>query len=60
LYRAFGFEPLEEIQVTLPDGVTLPCVTMRKSIDVVALTAFRSVSRSGKAWERRGSCRNGS
>src|SRR5262245_3021410 len=28
LYRAVGFDPLEEIQVTMPDGVTLACVTM--------------------------------
>ena len=32
LYRAYGFEPLEELEITLPDGVTLPCVSMSMSI----------------------------
>jgi len=42
LYRAFGFQPVEEIQVTLPDGATLACMTMEKSIDVVAITTTSS------------------
>lgn len=42
LYRAFGFHPLEEIQVTMPDGVTLACVTMEKSIDVAGMTTASS------------------
>jgi GNAT superfamily N-acetyltransferase len=33
LYLACGFEPLEEIEVALSDGVRLACVSMRKSID---------------------------
>ena len=33
LYRAYGFEPLEEVEITLPDGVLLPCVSMSKAID---------------------------
>jgi len=33
LYRAYGFEPLEELEVTMPDGVTLECVSMEKRID---------------------------
>jgi GNAT superfamily N-acetyltransferase len=33
LYLACGFEPLEETEVTLSDGVTMGCVAMEKSID---------------------------
>jgi GNAT superfamily N-acetyltransferase len=33
LYRAYGFESLEEVEVTLADGVTIAGVTMEKSID---------------------------
>jgi GNAT superfamily N-acetyltransferase len=32
LYRAFGFQPIDEIEVTMPDGVTLACVTMGRPI----------------------------
>jgi GNAT superfamily N-acetyltransferase len=32
LYLAYGFEPLEESQVTLPDGVTVGTVSMEKEI----------------------------
>jgi GNAT superfamily N-acetyltransferase len=32
LYRACGFEPLEEFEVTLPDGARLACLSMEKSI----------------------------
>jgi len=32
LYSAYGFEPLEEFDVTLPDGVVLECVAMEKPI----------------------------
>ena len=32
LYLACGFEPLEEIEVTMPDGVTVAAVSMRKPI----------------------------
>jgi GNAT superfamily N-acetyltransferase len=32
LYLAYGFEPLDEVDVVLPDGVTIPCVTMEKPI----------------------------
>jgi GNAT superfamily N-acetyltransferase len=39
LYRAFGFHPVEEMQVQLPSAVTLACMTMEKSIDVAAMTA---------------------
>ncbi len=28
LYRAYGFRPLEEVEITMPDGVTLACVSM--------------------------------
>jgi GNAT superfamily N-acetyltransferase len=33
LYLAYGFEPLGEVEVTMPDGVTIPCVSMEKAID---------------------------
>ncbi len=36
LYLAYGFRPLEELEVTMPDGVTIPCVSMEKPIDVPA------------------------
>ena len=32
LYLAYGFEPLEEVEVTMPDGVTIACLTMEKPI----------------------------
>lgn len=32
LYRAYGFRSLEEVEITLPDGVKLPCVSMDKPI----------------------------
>lgn len=32
LYRAYGFEPVSEFDVTLSDGVTLACVGMKKAI----------------------------
>jgi GNAT superfamily N-acetyltransferase len=32
LYRAYGFRSLEESDITLPDGVKLPCVSMEKPI----------------------------
>jgi GNAT superfamily N-acetyltransferase len=33
LYLAYGFEPLGEVAVTMPDGVTIPCVSMEKAIE---------------------------
>jgi GNAT superfamily N-acetyltransferase len=33
LYRACGFRPLEELEITLEDGVTLECVSMDKPIE---------------------------
>ena len=33
LYAAYGFRPLEDTEVTMPDGVTIPCVSMEKPID---------------------------
>jgi GNAT superfamily N-acetyltransferase len=33
LYLAYGFEPLGEADVAMPDGVTLACVSMEKQID---------------------------
>jgi GNAT superfamily N-acetyltransferase len=32
LYLAYGFEPTEEFDVTMPDGVRIPCVAMEKPI----------------------------
>ena len=32
LYRAYGFEPVEEVDVRLPDGVTLKSMTMEKTV----------------------------
>ena len=32
LYLAYGFESLEEIEVTMPDGVTIACVVMEKPV----------------------------
>jgi GNAT superfamily N-acetyltransferase len=32
LYAAYGFEALEELEITMPDGMTLPCVTMEMRI----------------------------
>jgi GNAT superfamily N-acetyltransferase len=32
LYATYGFEALEELEITMPDGVTLPCVTMEMPI----------------------------
>ena len=34
LYLAYGFRPLEEVEVEMPGGVTIPCVSMEKQIDV--------------------------
>ena len=28
LYRAYGFVDVDEQEVTMPDGVTIPCVSM--------------------------------
>jgi predicted N-acetyltransferase YhbS len=33
LYLAYGFKPLEEYDVAMPDGVTLACVSMEKPIN---------------------------
>ena len=32
LYLAYGFRPLEETEVAMPDGVTIACVSMTKPI----------------------------
>jgi GNAT superfamily N-acetyltransferase len=32
LYLAYGFRPLEEVEVAMPDGVAIPCVAMEKRI----------------------------
>jgi GNAT superfamily N-acetyltransferase len=32
LYRAFGFEEVERVSVTMPDGVVVECVAMRRPI----------------------------
>ena len=33
LYLAYGFRPIEDVEVTVPDGVRIPCVAMEKPID---------------------------
>jgi GNAT superfamily N-acetyltransferase len=33
LYLAYGFQPLEKVDVAMPDGVTIACVSMEKSIE---------------------------
>jgi hypothetical protein len=33
LYRALGFADLEPVSVPLPDGLTLPCIRMQRSIE---------------------------
>lgn len=33
LYLDYGFRQLEEVDVSMPDGVTIACVTMEKPID---------------------------
>jgi GNAT superfamily N-acetyltransferase len=32
LYRAYGFEAIEAMEVALPDGVIVPCIRMGRSI----------------------------
>jgi GNAT superfamily N-acetyltransferase len=32
LYLAYGFEPVEEFEVMMPDGIAIPCVAMEKPI----------------------------
>ena len=32
LYLSYGFEPLEQLEVTMPDGVAIDCVSMEKPI----------------------------
>lgn len=39
LYLAYGFEPLEEVEIALSDGVRLACLSMEKSIDPAAPAA---------------------
>ena len=33
LYLNYGFDALEDVDVTMPDGVVIPCVAMVKAID---------------------------
>ncbi len=33
LYLAYGFQPLEETEISMPDGVTLACVAMELPLD---------------------------
>jgi GNAT superfamily N-acetyltransferase len=32
LYVAYGFEALDEVEITMPDGITLPCVAMKLTL----------------------------
>jgi len=38
LYVAYGFEPVEEQDMTMPDGVTVTCVSMEKPIRSAGVT----------------------
>ena len=33
LYLSYGFEAVDEIDVVMPDGVSIPCVSMRKAVN---------------------------
>jgi GNAT superfamily N-acetyltransferase len=33
LYQAYGFQTLEQVEITMPDGVSLPCVSMEMQLD---------------------------
>jgi GNAT superfamily N-acetyltransferase len=33
LYLAYGFQRLEDVDVVMPDGVTIPCVSMDRAIE---------------------------
>jgi len=33
LYAAYGFRPLEEVEITMPDGIRLACVSMDKPVE---------------------------
>ena len=33
LYAAYGFRPLEEVEITMPDGITLAWVSMDKPVE---------------------------
>ena len=33
LYQRYGFQATEEVVLTLPDGVRLPCVAMERPVD---------------------------
>jgi hypothetical protein len=33
LYERYGFQALERVKITLPDGVLVECVMMEKPID---------------------------
>jgi GNAT superfamily N-acetyltransferase len=35
LYLSYGFEPVEDLNVALEDGVALPCVSMEKPIEPI-------------------------
>jgi GNAT superfamily N-acetyltransferase len=48
LYRAYGFRSLEELEITLPDGVKLPCVSMDKPVER-AIRTGRSPSRRARS-----------
>jgi GNAT superfamily N-acetyltransferase len=49
LYLACGFEPLEESEVALTDGVTLRCVSMEKPIGYASSTTPVKISHSDHA-----------
>ena len=54
LYLAYGFEPGEETEEVLADGVILPCVTMEKTDRVVGFRGHARRDRSRPPADRRG------
>lgn len=56
LYRACGFEPLEEVEIILTDGVPLACIAMEKPIEGSRRAVERAVvaspdrQRSASCW----------
>jgi len=44
LYRACGFEPIEELEPAASDGVRIPCVSMEKRIDQSVTTSSTPTS----------------
>jgi GNAT superfamily N-acetyltransferase len=46
LYLAYGFRSLEKVEVAMPDGVTIACVSMEKQIDAPTTSSARAQTTS--------------